>query len=155
MGLHPLPSMQAIHTLFTLRERRERVVREHIAAENNHDIPRTLATFHRPKYEVAPFGAPNIGAESVHELLTALFAAFPDFHVEVPYLHHADTAVIAEFIMTGTHRGPFAGLPASGQRVRVPIVGIFDFEEDRLMCERVYFDMATMTRQMQPLAEAA
>lgn len=145
--------MPEIHTFFSLRERRERIVREHIAAENAHDIDRTLATFHRPRYEVAPFGAPNIGTESVHEMLTGLFEAFPDFHVDVVHLHHADTAVIVEFLMTGTQRGPFAGIPAGGQRVSLPIVGIFDFENDRLMCERVYFDMATLARQMQPVGE--
>jgi len=31
----------------------------------------------------------------------------------------------------------------------VPSVGIFEFDEDRLMCEKVYFDMATLMRQLQ------
>jgi hypothetical protein len=30
-------------------------------------------------------------------------------------------------------------------------VGIFDFEGDRLMCEKVCFDMATLMRQLQGL----
>ena len=132
-----------------LRERREEIVREHIEAENAHDVRRAIATFHRPRYEVAPFGSPNDGADSVHELLSGMFAAFPDFHVDVPSVHHADRAVIVEFVMTGTHRGPFAGLGPTGQRINVPLVGIFEFEEDRLMCEKVYFDMATLLRQLQ------
>ena len=43
-------------------------------------------------------------------------------------------------------RVPFAGLPPSGRPIEVPLVGIFDFEGDRLMCEKVYFDMATLMR---------
>ncbi len=132
-----------------LRQRREAIVREHIEAENSHDVSRAIATFHHPRYEVAPFGSPNDGAESVHQLLSGMFAAFPDFHVAVPRLHHADEAVVVEFVMTGTHRGPFAGLPPTGRRIEVPLVGIFDFEDDRLMCEKVYFDMATLMRQLQ------
>ena len=132
-----------------MRQRREAIVREHIDAENAHDVPRAIATFHRPRYEVAPFGSPNEGAESVHQLLAGMFAAFPDFHVAVLRVHHAEEAVVVEFVVTGTHGGPFAGLDATGRRIEVPLVGIFEFEEDRLMCEKVYFDMATLMRQLQ------
>jgi steroid delta-isomerase-like uncharacterized protein len=133
----------------SFRERREAIVREHIAAENAHDISRAIATFHHPRYEVAPFGSVHDGAQAVHELLAGMFAGFPDFHVDVPRLHHADEAVVVEFVMTGTHEGTFAGLPSTGRRIEVPLVGIFDFEGDRLICEKVYFDMATLMRQLQ------
>ena len=101
----------------SLRERREAIVREHIAAENAHDISRAIATFHHPRYEVAPFGSVNDGAQAVHDLLAGMFAGFPDFHVDVPRLHHADEAVVVEFVMTGTHlRGPLPGSrPPDGQ----------------------------------------
>lgn len=39
-----------------LRQRREAIVRERIEAENAYDVARALATFHHPRYEVAPFG---------------------------------------------------------------------------------------------------
>jgi steroid delta-isomerase-like uncharacterized protein len=136
-------------TNLILRERREAVVREHIAAENAHDISRAIATFHHPRYEVAPFGSVNDGAQAVHDLLAGMFAAFPDFHVDVPRLHHADEAVVVEFVMTGSHQGPFAGLSPTGRQIEVPLVGIFDFDGDRLMCEKVYFDIATLMRQLQ------
>ena len=81
---------------------------------------------------------------------------FQDEHVdqirsahEVVRQHHADEAVVVEFVMTGTHRGPWAGLVATGRRMELRLVGIFEFEADRLMCERVYFDMATLMRQLQ------
>ena len=94
----------------SLRERREAIVREHIAAENAHDISGGIATFHHPRYEVVPFGSVNDGAQAVHDLLAGMFAGFPDFHVDVPRLHHADEAVVVEFVMTGTHQGPFRAL---------------------------------------------
>ena len=131
------------------RERREAIVREHIAAENAHDTSRAIATFHHPRYEVAPFGSVSDGAQAVHELLAGMFTGFPDSHVEVPRLHHAEEAVVVEMVMTGTHQGPFAGLEPTGRRIEVPLVGIFYFEGERLMCEKVYFDMATLMRQLQ------
>jgi steroid delta-isomerase-like uncharacterized protein len=130
-----------------LRERREAIVREHIAAENAHDISRAIATFHHPGYEVAPFGSVNDGAQAMHDLLGGMFAGFPDFHVEVPRVHYADEAMVVEMVMTGTHQGPLPASP-TGRPIEVPLVGIFDFDGDRLVCEKVYFDMATLMRQL-------
>jgi hypothetical protein len=45
--------------------------------------------------------------------------------------------------MKGTHLGDWAGLKATGR----PVACIFEFDEDRLMCEKVYFDMATLVNQ--------
>jgi hypothetical protein len=32
--------------------------------------------------------------------------------------------------------------------VDVRFCAVFDFEEDRMLCERLYFDLATMMRQL-------
>ena len=130
----------------TLRERREAIVRKHLEAENRHDVEATIATFHRPRYEVN--GEESDGAEAVRDLLQELMAGFPDFTAEVVRVHHADDAVIGEGRVTGTHDGVFAGVPPTGRRVDYPVVAIFEFEEDRLMCEKVYFDGATILTQI-------
>jgi len=48
---------------------------------------RAIATFHHPRYEVAPFGSVNDGALAVRDLLAGMFARFPDFHVDVLRVH--------------------------------------------------------------------
>jgi steroid delta-isomerase-like uncharacterized protein len=143
MGVMALPSIA------DLRKRREAIVHDHIAAENRHDLKAAIATFHRPCYDVVPLGAVSDGEQAVHDLLAGLVTGFPDFHVDLKRLHHADQAVVCEFVMSGTHRGPWAGMEASGRRMEIRLVGIFEFEDDRLLCERVYFDMATLVRQLQ------
>lgn len=137
----------------SLRERREAIVLEHVAAENRHEVEATIATFHRPRYKVN--GETSDGETAVRGLLQDLMAGFPDFHAEGQRLHHADDAVIAEARVTGTHDGSFAGIPATGRRVDYPLVGVFEFEDDRLVCERVYFDSAAILRQIGVLPEAA
>src|SRR5215510_10878647 len=92
----------------TQRERREAVVRAHVAAENAGDLDATIATFHRPRYNVLPMGAVSEGKEAVRQLVGGLVTAFPDFHFEIAKLHHADDAVILEGVMTGTHKGDWA-----------------------------------------------
>ena len=50
--------------------------------------------------------------------------------------------------MTGTHRAEWAGLPPLGSRMDLPAACVFDFEADRLINETVYFDFATVQRQL-------
>ena len=133
----------------SIRERREAIVQEHIAAEKAHDISRILATFHHPRYELAPFSSVTEGNTSVHEFLAGLFASFPDFDIEAPQVHHTGDTVEIKCVVTGTRRHSFSGVPPSGRRIEVPIVGIFHFEGDLLVGEKVYFDLATLIQQLQ------
>ena len=94
------------------------------------------------RYEVN--GEESDGEAAVRDLLQELMAGFPDFKAEVGNTYHADDAVIGEARVTGTHSGEFAGVPATGRPVDYPLVAIFEFEEDRLLCEKVYFDSATI-----------
>jgi steroid delta-isomerase-like uncharacterized protein len=129
-----------------LRERREAIVREHVDAENRHDVEATIATFHDPNYTVN--GAPSDGEAAVRELLQGLMDGFPDFHGEIEKLHHAEEVVFGEARFTGTHKGEFNGIPPTGKRVDVVVAAIFEFDEDRLLRERVYYDTATILQQI-------
>lgn len=129
-----------------LRQIRDAIVLEHIASENRHDIDATLATFHTARYEVN--GETSDGDNAVRALLEELFTGFPDLRIDPHKIHHADDAVIGEGRMTGTHAATFAGIPATGRSIDYPAVAIFEFDDDQLVCEKVYFDSATLLRQL-------
>jgi len=74
--------------------------------------------------------------------------AFPDQRNELIMLHHADDAVVAEFWLLGTHRGPLMGIEPTGREFKCRMAAIFQFQGERLVCERVYFDSATIVRQL-------
>jgi len=131
-----------------LRAKREEIVREHAESENRQEFDVALATFEHPRYELIPTGEVIDGPEEVAAYYEETRAAFPDQRNEEIALHHADDAVILEAMLYGTHKGPFRGLPATGRSFEVQFCAIFDFEGDRLMCERVYFDSATVLRQL-------
>jgi len=135
-----------------IARKRESIVRAHVDAENRHDASGVVSTFHHPKYEVMPLSAVLDGAQPVTDFLGGVFAGFPDFTAHVPALSHADIGVIAEGRFTGTHKSDWSGIPATGRTVDVPFCALFVFEEDRLISERLYFDFATMLRQLGVLA---
>jgi predicted ester cyclase len=55
---------------------------------------------------------------------------------------------VVEFNLPGTHDGPFFGIPPPGRAFRCRMVALFLFTGDRIVCERVYFDAATILRQL-------
>ena len=132
----------------SLRETREATVREHMESENVHRFDVTMATFHHPRYEIVPTGEIHDGEEAVQRYFEDTRTAFPDQRNELIELHHADDAVIAEFWLRGTHEGPLRGVPPTGKAFECRCVAFFVFEEDRLVGERVYFDVATIMRQL-------
>ena len=142
-----------------LRARREAIVREHIRCERlGTDIDGAVATFHEGEatYDVVPLAhlkppdqeLTHPRAEDVHALLTELTTAFPDLELQIERLHHADDAVIVEGRTTGTHRGTFLGIEASGRRIEVRAAVFYRFDGDRMTNETLYFDSATQMRQL-------
>jgi len=131
-----------------LRRAREELVIEHMETENRHQYEATIETFHHPRYELVGTGDVYDGPDEVARYFQETRTAFPDQRNELIALHHADDAVIVEFDLLGTHEGPFRGLPPTGKAFRCRMVALFLFEQDRLVCERVYFDTATILRQL-------
>ncbi|MFL5822699.1 MAG: ester cyclase [Solirubrobacteraceae bacterium] len=131
-----------------ISERREATVREHMESENRHEFDVTIDTFDHPRYEIVPTGEVYDGEEQVREYFRATRAAFPDQRNELIALHHAADAVVAEFFLKGTHRGELRGIAPTGREFTCRCVALFIFEEDRLVCERVYFDVLTIMGQL-------
>jgi steroid delta-isomerase-like uncharacterized protein len=133
----------------SLRAQREAVVNAHIEAEAvRHDVAATLATFRTPRYDVPAMGGLVDGEGAVTALLTQLLSAFPDFWLEKTAVHHSDDAVIVECNFGGTHRGTWAGIEATGRPMSLQAALFYLFDGSDLICERVYFDHATMLRQL-------
>ena len=137
-----------------LRERRLAIVREHMESENTHDFDVTMATIDHPRYEIIPTGEVYDGPEEVATYFKITRTAFPDQRNENTTLRVADDAIIAEFDLLGTHRGELRGIPPTGRSFRCRVCAIFEFppESDHIICERVYFDTATIAQQL--LADA-
>ena len=132
----------------SLRDTREAIVREHMESENRHEFDVTMGTFKHPRYEIIPTGEIHDGAEAVDRYFKETRAAFPDQRNELIAMHHADDAVLVEFWLRGTHEGELRGIPPTHKPFECRCLAIFEFEGEGLVCERVYFDTATILGQL-------
>ena len=124
------------------------LVDEHMRAENEHDVDRSMATLTESpdyKFNDEEFG----GHESVREFYSDVFQGFPDMHYKVVGRYANDEAIMQEVIMTGTQTNEFWGIPGSGRRIHVPLYAIFLFDEnDQITGERIYLDVALFLGQL-------
>ncbi len=119
-----------------------------MASENELRFDDTLATFRHPRYELVGTGQVYDGAEEVSRYYASSRAVFPDQRNEVRALHVAGDTVVVEFDLLGTHLGSLTGEEPTGRSFRCPMVALFEFEGDGIVCERVYFDSETIYRQL-------
>lgn len=103
----------------------------------------------------------NLGGEDVHRGIeeikawaTGVFAAFPDFKLEIKSLFVAGDWVAAEWIETGTHTGAMGPNPATGKSFSVHGASILELREGRIKRETLYWDSATFLRQLGLMPEA-
>jgi steroid delta-isomerase-like uncharacterized protein len=132
-----------------LNHRRLEVLEEHFASEVDREFERTLATFNgTPHYEIVATGQTYDGDEEVLAYHRTQRTAFPDQRHENIRHHFAQNSVIAEFDLLGTNLGEFYGLEPTGKAFRVPVIAVFFFDGDGIVNERVYFDSASVLRQI-------
>ncbi len=62
---------------------------------------------------------------------------------------------VVEGDFVGKHIGEFAGIPATGKQVNVPICVSYDLENDKIVRARVYFEMPALFAQLGVAAGAA
>ena len=66
-----------------------------------------------------------------------------------------DDQAMVEGDFVGTHIGEFAGIPATGRKVRVPLCVVYDLESGEIKRGRVYLEMPVMMRQLGQEASVA
>lgn len=124
-------------------------VEEHVGFENEHDLEGVMATYaESARYDDEPYDEHHRGGREVRLYYERLMRALPDLRIEVQRRHATDEVVILECVIAGTHLGEWRGLPATGRRVRFPLCAVYTFDGDRLAGEKIYYDRATVLRQV-------
>jgi steroid delta-isomerase-like uncharacterized protein len=72
------------------------------------------------------------GAEGFIAALKSFHGAFPDLNVKVTHTLAEGDQVVGRFEVTGTHRGSFVGLAATGRKVHYEEIAIVRMTEGRI-----------------------
>jgi steroid delta-isomerase-like uncharacterized protein len=88
------------------------------------------------------------GREGVKQFFSMLRIAFPDLRMNVEDLIAEGDKVVARSTMTGTHRGEFAGIVATGKTVNVSAIDIVRFADGKLAEHWGVTDTASLMEQL-------
>jgi steroid delta-isomerase-like uncharacterized protein len=126
------------------------LVEEHVRLENQHDLEGIMRTFGASaRYDDEPWNDHRVGRDGVRAFYDDLLGAMPDLQIDVRQRHASEAAVILEVVVSGRHLGAWRGLPPTGQKVQFALCAVFTFDdEDRLAGEKIYYDRATVLRQL-------
>lgn len=127
---------------------REKLVLDHFHDEVRHDWDATLSTFPHPHYELIPLLRVHDGDSEVRDYYHDTKVAFPDQDHEIIDLRHSHDAVIVEFWLLGTHKGPLGKVQATGSEHRIRVTAYFFDADENLVTERIYFDQLTIVKQL-------
>jgi steroid delta-isomerase-like uncharacterized protein len=126
------------------------LVEQHVRMENEHNLDGVLDTFgDTAQYDDEPWNEHYKGRTGVRAFYEQLMKALPDLAIDVQRRHVTDETILLEVIIRGTHLGAWRGLPPTARRVEIPLCGVYTFDAgDRLAGERIYYDRATVLRQL-------
>jgi steroid delta-isomerase-like uncharacterized protein len=98
--------------------------------------------------EQVPFPGQGPGLEGLKDVLRGMRAAFPDLHFSVEEQIAEADKVVTRFEWTGTHRGPFLGVTATGRSVKVWGMVIDRLQSGRIKDTRIIMDMLGLMMQL-------
>jgi steroid delta-isomerase-like uncharacterized protein len=98
--------------------------------------------------ELDPLPGQRQGREGLKEVIGMMRAAFPDIHWVADETIAAGDKVVTRFTWTGTHRGPFLAIPATGRNVTVKGVVIDRLSGGRMADSRILMDSLGMMQQL-------
>ena len=100
-------------------------------------------------------GDEHRGREGVRRMLDYMYRQAFDATAEFRTRLCGDDQAMVEGDFVGTHIGEFAGIPATGRKVRVPLCVVYDLESGEIKRGRVYMEMPVMMRQLGQVASLA
>jgi hypothetical protein len=130
---------------------REKTLAAHLDGETRKDVESVLATFGGvPVYDLVTVGKVVEGREEVRQFLQTFFDSMgPNTHLAQAFYHSPDATVVE--VLTIFPDG-FDG-QQKGQNLEVRSVGLFPFDGDQLISEKLYADVSPLLPFMPWLVE--
>ena len=114
---------------------------------NGANFDATAKYFAADMVEQVPFPGQGPGIEGLNDVLRGMKAAFPDIHWTIEEQIAEADKVATRFVWTGTHQGPFLGVPATGKKVSVWGVVIDRIRDGKVFDTRIIMDVLGLMAQ--------
>ncbi len=98
--------------------------------------------------ELDPLPGQQQGRDGLKEVIGGIRAAFPDIHWVLDEMVAEGDKVASRFTWSGTHRGVFFGIPATGKSISVKGVVIDHVVAGKMVDSRMLMDSLSMLQQL-------
>jgi steroid delta-isomerase-like uncharacterized protein len=128
-------------------EENKAIVRRNVSALNEKNLDRLN------EWVAADFVHNFMGSSTLEDYkqgTLAMYAAFPDFHIQIDELvaeGDGDKVVLC-WTGSGTQKGEWGGIPPTGNHITWTAISIFRIADGKLVEERVYPDMLAVFTQL-------
>jgi steroid delta-isomerase-like uncharacterized protein len=129
------------------------LVEQMIAALNARDLDRYVQSIDASyvgESELAP--GPASGPSGARQMLEMLLTAFPDLRVEVEQALASGDFVVVRALLTGTHKGTYAGVAPTNKSVSWGGCNVVEVRNGKAIRSRIYADNASVLRQLGALS---
>ena len=127
----------------------DNLLKQWIEAENSHDVEKVLPLLTDDiVIEDVTFGVIMKGKDDIKKIYPTLFTAAPDFKLEPKAWVTDDKSFAMEIVYSGTQKGDFPGLPATGKTFSIRTCSFGEFENGKIKGRRDYWDMVTLREQL-------
>ena len=99
-------------------------------------------------FTITATGDEHRGREGVLQMLNYFYRIAFEAKAETTNMVFADQQAVFEADFVGKHIGEFAGIPATGKEVHVPLCVVYDLENDQIKRARVYFETPALLQQL-------
>jgi len=99
-------------------------------------------------FTIMATGDEHHGREGVLGMLKYFYHVAFDATADTRLTLFGEANAVWEGYLVGRHIGEFAGIPATGKEVRVPLCVVYDLANDQIKRGRVYFEMPALLQQL-------
>ena len=99
-------------------------------------------------FTVMATGQEHHGRDGVRGMLEYFYNIAFDASAASRAMIFDENNALWEGTLVGKHIGEFAGIPATGKEVRVPLCVVYDLENDQIKRGRIYFEIPALFQQL-------
>jgi steroid delta-isomerase-like uncharacterized protein len=126
-----------------------RVWQRHLMAESRRNLDALLDNLCAdPIYKFMAISATYKGPAQVRQFYADLFEGIPEANFELVNSFVGEEGVVAESILRGAQRGSWLGIPPANREIVLPMAIVVPMMHGLILGERLYFDLATLARQL-------